>query len=200
MRFDEEQGTDRLLEALGSAEPLVGMQDRILHRLTEQERAAVPHAAAGFGIWWPWLAGGVALAALGFSAAFVYHPAALTTVAVAHVTSPTPLPPQREAPKPSLAPKPPVARNSQPPRRAASDQRTLPRPQELASFPAPESPLTQQEKLLLGIARHPDPGDLALLNPEKREEIARISRADFNQFFPQPLPQEKFYEHQNKDR
>jgi hypothetical protein len=200
MRYDEEQGTDRLLEALGSVKPPAGMQDRILHRLAEQERAAVPHAAAGFGLWWPWLAGGLALATLGLAAAFLYHPAAPPTAAVAHVTSPTFLPPKREAPRPSLAPKRHAARNSESPHQAASAQGTPPQPHELASFPAPESPLTQQEKLLLGIARHPGPGDLALLNPEKREEIAQISRADFNQFFPQPLPQEKFYELQNKDR
>jgi len=53
----------------------------------------------------------------------------------------------------------------------------------LPSSPAPPAPLTEQERLLLKLAPHPSADDLALLNPEKREEIARAEMTEFQDFF-----------------
>ena len=192
MRHEQEQGIDKLLQALGSAEPPTGMQDRILQRLAQEDLAPAPQVNAGFR--WPWLAGGLAMAAVLLVAVLSQRHAAPVSVAppptVAHMAPQTTQAPQPPAPKPAAA------------RHTAPQHAVSPVPprQELASFPAPEAPLTQQEKLLLHIAQHPGLDELALLNPEKRDEIAQMSAADFNQFFPQPLPQEKFYELKHKDR
>jgi hypothetical protein len=172
------------------------MQDRILQRMAQQNLTPAPQAAAGLR--WPWLAGGLAMAAVVLVAILSQRHVVSVSVAPRPTMAQTavPQPIRTVQPAPTPAPKPTAARNIAP-QRAASP---VPHTQELASFPAPEAPLTEQEKLLLNIAQHPGPDELALLNPEKRDEIAQMSATDFNLFFPQPLPQEKFYELQHQDR
>lgn len=50
------------------------------------------------------------------------------------------------------------------------------------SYPAPEAPLTKQEKLLQGIARTGGEQEFAMLNPEMRASKADKDRADFRRF------------------
>ncbi|WP_419804671.1 hypothetical protein [Terriglobus sp.] len=58
-----------------------------------------------------------------------------------------------------------------------------------ASFPAPEMPLTEQERLLLQIAHRNDPVELAMLDPVERNREFSKERAQTAHFFtPPPLP------------
>ena len=181
------------------------MNDRILARLAqaaEQEQtAAQPRKLSGIFAT-PWLAGGFALAgALALLLAFAlrppHHPPAANPNASVELAE------KPVSPQVPLAPID-VARHSMPRPSNLAQRWTYaieppanePARNEVASFPAPEAPLTEQEKVLLHIARHPRPSDFALLNPEARDQIAQVSRADFNQFFPQPMPQETYYESQ----
>ena len=192
---DHEQGIDRTLKALASAPPPPGMHDRILARLAHAKHEASTSRPRGFaGIFtMPWLASGFALAgALALCILF----------ATRHTPTP-PAPASAEAEERPVSPGIPlapidVARQALPRNSsfASAKRPATGRPTaepELASFPAPEAPLTEQEKLLLHIARRPGPDDFALLNPEARDQVAQASRADFNQFFPAPTSQEIYY-------
>jgi hypothetical protein len=61
-----------------------------------------------------------------------------------------------------------------------------------ASFPAPPMPLTEQEKLLLRIARKVNPVEMAMLDPKARAMQDAEEKAEFQRFFGQtarqPLP------------
>ncbi len=56
------------------------------------------------------------------------------------------------------------------------------------SLPAPPLPLTAQEKLLLRIAHHPNPVELAELDPHQREAAIAEERAAYKNFFHPPTP------------
>jgi hypothetical protein len=79
-------------------------------------------------------------------------------------------------------------------RRTAPLRRKVAAPEEqlvtaaLVSFPAPEAPLTDQEKLLLRIVHRGDPVEVAMLNPQElaREEAAEAE--EFQRFFPPKMP------------
>ncbi len=60
----------------------------------------------------------------------------------------------------------------------------------LASFPAPEAPLNAQEKLLLRLAHHDSPVELAVLTPASLAAEQARRRIEFQEFFkpPDPLP------------
>ena len=51
------------------------------------------------------------------------------------------------------------------------------------SFPAPPMPLTEQERLLLRVARKGDPEELALLNPVSRAARDVAEKAEVEKFF-----------------
>jgi hypothetical protein len=51
------------------------------------------------------------------------------------------------------------------------------------SQPAPEVPLTEQERLLLQVVRRGDPEELAMLEPEKRAARNEKEKADVKRFF-----------------
>ena len=153
----------------------------------------MPRLAGGFAI-----AGALTLCIV-FTMRSAHHPVTPPSI-VSEEPDGRPIPPQvplssidmaRRALPPSA-----IARSAKPPARSAQPSGSESSEPALADFPAPEAPLTEQEKLLLHIARHPGPDEFALLNPEARDEVAQASRADFNQFFPQPVPQETFYESQ----
>ncbi len=57
---------------------------------------------------------------------------------------------------------------------------------EEAGFPAPPEPLSEQEKLLLRLARRPNEGTVAMFDPKIREERAEAEKAEFEFFNPQP--------------
>jgi hypothetical protein len=58
----------------------------------------------------------------------------------------------------------------------------------LVSFPAPEAPLTEQERLLLRIVHRGDPVEVAMLNPQELAREEALEAAEFQRFFPPPAP------------
>ena len=63
------------------------------------------------------------------------------------------------------------------------------------SFPAPEMPLTEQERLLLRIAHRNDPVQVAMLDPVERNlQLAREQAASARFVAPAPLPAELQHE------
>jgi hypothetical protein len=54
-----------------------------------------------------------------------------------------------------------------------------------ASHPAPQAPLTQEEKLLLRIVHAGDPQQMAMLNPEIRARQEAENEAEFQEFVEQ---------------
>lgn len=89
--------------------------------------------------------------------------------------------PPAHRPRPAAGSREPVR-----PSMSAIDVATL---QEMraASHPAPEEPLTHQEKLLLSIVRKGDPQEMAMLNPVIRQQQEAQSEAEFNQFVKQSI-------------
>ncbi len=59
------------------------------------------------------------------------------------------------------------------------------------SQPAPEIPLTEQERLLLQLIRRGDPEELAMLEPEKRAARNEKEKADVKRFFQEEEPSEE---------
>lgn len=62
-----------------------------------------------------------------------------------------------------------------------------PREMRAASHPAPEAPLTQEEKLLLRVVNEGDPQQMAMLNPEVRAIEEAKSEAKFQEFVEQSI-------------
>jgi hypothetical protein len=60
-----------------------------------------------------------------------------------------------------------------------------------ASHPAPEEPLTQEEKLLLRLAHKGEPQVMAMLNPEIRQQKEEQSEAEFHQWIEQSIKGER---------
>ena len=60
-----------------------------------------------------------------------------------------------------------------------------------ASHPAPEEPLTQQERLLLRFVHRGDPQVMAMLNPEVREKQEAQNEAEFHQWVEQSMKGER---------
>ncbi|MEA3005047.1 MAG: hypothetical protein QOI94_316 [Acidobacteriaceae bacterium] len=67
------------------------------------------------------------------------------------------------------------------PRRSTS--RVLLRPTQTPGFPAPPLPMTEQEKLLLGLAHRNDAQDMNLLNPVAQAQQSAKATQQFQQFF-----------------
>ncbi len=81
------------------------------------------------------------------------------------------------------------------------DRRPLEQPAEFAQhgFPAPEAPLSEQERLLLRLARRPNQGTIAIFDPRLREERAAIEGAEFEFFNPQqPIKTDEVEETQSE--
>lgn len=192
----EDRDIDRFLRGLGAADVPPQLEARILQRLAASTLA--PHPSS---IWdrRPWFIGGfaAACAVLLMVALTAHHPhpqPAATNLALSghpnqekppSLRAPTPRTPHASA----FVRVPAGAPSSS---RAAKDTTATP----LQSFPAPEAPLTQQERLLLKIARNADAPEVQILIPEKRELLLAQSRAEFDKYFPQPKPQEIYDEKQ----
>lgn len=186
---------DRVLTALGAAEPPSGMNARLLAVLESRAIAPLPSRWQRLTLDLPRTS---RRAAIGLAAA------AALTIAI------TPLalhrPPHRPASVPAAISQPatsllplstsaPIAKASlphPPARRPHSGAQPAPPapPDNLhaASFPAPPLPLTRQERLLRRIAHTGDPIELAMLDPERRAEGRLLGERDFQTFFQPPSP------------
>jgi len=178
-RDDREETLDRLLTSLGSVKVDADFEQRILRRVeahqapTQAQRS--PRLPWTFG-----LASAIAAALIG--AAILLHSG--------RRSGPPPMTARVESRVPqtaSQAIRVPgrtriVARQKAaqlPPDRGATM---------LVSFPAPEAPLTEQERLLLRIAHTGDPVEFAALNPERRASVEAADEAEYLKFFPPPSP------------
>jgi len=178
-RDDREETLDRLLTSLGSVKVDADFEQRILRRVeahqapTQAQRS--PRLPWTFG-----LASAIAAALIG--AAILLHSG--------RRSGPPPMTARVESRVPqtaSQAIRVPgrtriVARQKAaqlPPDRGATM---------LVSFPAPEAPLSEQERLLLRLVHRNNPLLLAALSPEVQALKEAEKEAEFRRFFPTPKP------------
>ena len=190
---------DRLLVGLRDAKACPGMEGRILR--TIEDRAAATRASA----WWQLRPLSVMTAALacmvGLIGVFVLtahrpehasledpsaHPQTVTATAAPREFAPRSVPSSRaQLPARTRTRKSAAKLDG----KGNGDQQAL----MVESFPAPPLPLTEQERLLLRVAHHHDPADLALLDPTKQEMQIAAEHAQFEKFFASkttPIPLE----------
>jgi len=187
---NSDQDLKRILSALQDTEPPRAMQQRVLAVVAQRE--AVPSRA------FPWSVAALA-ATVGIAAILAIHPMPRGSHTSRQVKAlPEPLVSQVAAtPSPqSLVPHDASAKAHV----GILPARAKPRPRELLcdcdptalaeanapSLPAPELPLTEQEKLLRRIARHPNPVEVAELTPAAREARIAADSDDFKAFFTPP--------------
>lgn len=193
---------DKVLQALGAAEPPSGMNTRLLATLdaarAESHRARRLRPRLSF----PRLPTQRA-ATLGLAAAAVLAisvaPLLLHHNAATHLVPAAPAPVaslQLPRSQPSLAATIPATAHARSTRVSPPARSTNKEPPSTAldnlhatSFPAPPLPLTQQERLLRRIAHTGDPIELAMLDPERRAQGRLLGDQDFQAFFkPSPPP------------
>ena len=183
---DADETIERLLAGLRDAEPSAGMQRRIL--MAMEAREVVASDSPWRRLISPWLlrpaiAMSLACALASLIVAITVHP---PRHAPADVRSHATRADARQAKGlETVAQKAPVA-----PRRMAS-RVLVRRPRdvsavgetEVASYPAPPLPLTEQEKLLLRLAHRGDAEDMAILNPDVQAAQSARATEQFQQFF-----------------
>jgi hypothetical protein len=184
---EADQAIAALLGRLREAEPSAGLERRILTALAmrEQQISESPRHLLHVSRSWQ-LAGAVSLAGLILLATcLVFLPEKSSKIApkAQRSSGVKDRPAQRNPwlPESGSAAKQVVLRASRKPHHAqeSSAEENVGR----TSFPAPPLPLTEQEKLLLRLARRNDPKDRTLLNPELRAAQAAKSTQQFQQFF-----------------
>ena len=179
MRADE--AIDRVLAGLREAAAPEGMERRILEAV--RERAALREGAAASArqplVWGIALAGAAALCAAIYLTGFgTGHKSA---VAKGHTNAA-----QARAGevRGSLAVGPARAGGTQARvERVEAEDSLEVREMRAPSLPAPEMPLTEQERLLLRIAHQGDPELLAMLEPEVQAKLEADDVAEYQRFF-----------------
>jgi len=184
---NSDQDLKRILNALRDTEPPRAMQQRVLASVAQRE--AMPSRI------FPWsfvaLAATVGIAAIlainvmprgahSSSEVTVLPKPSVSQVAVT-VPAPQPLVPHASAKAPAgnLA-----AQTTRRPHQLLCDcDPTALAEANAPSMPPPELPLTEQEKLLRRIARHPNPVEVAELTPAAREARIAADSDDFKAFF-----------------
>jgi hypothetical protein len=163
---------DRLVSHLTSVEPGEGFHERMLSGIVER-RGAQERRPKLWMRWW--MASAAAFAcALVFAFVALLRPAELASPVIAFAPA-VPQPSARAILRPTL--RLTAGRRHQGTIHAAAHAKT---PQD---FPAPEAPLTAEEKLLLRVAHHPDPDEVALLDPAERAAVELRDQVQFQQFF-----------------
>jgi hypothetical protein len=184
-RDDHEEALDRLLTSLGSVKVDAGFEQRVL-RGVEAHQAPTPAQRSPRLLWTFGLASAVAAALIG--AAVMLHSGRRSGSQPAIARGELPKVPQPEvAQAVSHAARVPGRMRGAAPRKDAESSPNRGSTM-LASFPAPEAPLTEQERLLLRIAHTGDPVEFAALNPERRASVEAADEAEYLKFFPPPPP------------
>jgi hypothetical protein len=186
MKLDSEQDVDRILRALGSVEASAGMQQRVMAAVAQREEDT-----PGRNLTWGFAALAAAVVVAVFAVRLLprpspaHPPMASRTEAVPAGTSPVTVAIDNATPivthKRSLRA---VAR--EPHRLLCDCDPTALAEANAPSQLAPELPMTEQEKLLRQVARHPDPVQVAELSAASREEHITAERDDFKAFFTPP--------------
>lgn len=203
---NHDDAVDTVLAALRDATPPEGMEARIAQRL--QQHAAIAPAAefrwrdliAGTTLAGAWgrgalsgaaaamlVAGVVLFAQHGLRAGSGHEPVAVNQIAATRVVAPSKTSPDQAHGNPCVSPRVLRARSTVP-----EDKMLL--AEALAavnapSHPAPELPLTAQERELVQLARTADPKMLAALAPETQAKVDAQEEENFDKFFaPPPAP------------
>lgn len=182
-----------VLQALGSAAPNADLDTRILDRLAAP---TIEKVKPGWSVFAPVfgfaLIVAVAVASyVGHGAKPIRRPADIAAVSMASSPSAEQavmVPEKQRGASPIDRPWPVTT----PPQAPAVVRARMPLPRakaegELtASFPAPEMPLTEQERLLQHLARRPRGAEVELLSPDVRAAVAAEEDRRFAEFFPKP--------------
>ena len=164
---DPDETIASLLAGLRDAEPPPGMHRRIMDAMVEPRGTApgphrLLHAALAISL--------ACALAIAIRVPHHRHRPADVRRSMTNVDTPQTKPPQTVT----------VIRPREPRRPAA---RVLLRPPLTPGFPAPPLPLTEQEKLLLRLARRNDAQDVNLLNRDVRAQQSAEAAQQFEQFF-----------------
>jgi len=204
MSNNHHDAIDEALAALRNATPPEGMEARIADRM-QQHASASQHETAAAHAWWRGAVSGAAVATLAMAAVlFAQHHSQAMPQISAHAAaaanagavnaayikgSPTANDRGTPCAKPALLR---AQLSAAPPRMELTG---LPTPAELRaatiapSKPAPELPLTAQERELLRLARTADPKQLAAFDEEAQAKLEAQQAEDFDKFFtPPPAP------------
>jgi hypothetical protein len=184
VRFDgkENESIERALSGLRQVEAPAGLEDRVLRAVHDKmEIAKEPVDSRRWPAWASWAGFGLAAATALLMVAIALHRHDGSRSERQAVSAPA-----KRLPDTTAAANPPRnefdrAVSVRPEKQVHQAVREA-HPRQLASFPAPELPLTDEEKILQRIARSGDQQQLAVLNPELRAKDEAASEAEFKQF------------------
>ena len=201
---DNNARIDQVLQRLRKAEPAEGLEQRVLCAIQEQAPGATHTRRAGIRQVFPLASRWSAIAAAVLAGTLLFWSVNRPTrhqeirrdrAGLAHRPEPAikPPPPVHLAAIPTI-PRPQSSASANPsatlPPKGSGQGRTRQADVffSLANHPAPEAPLTDEERLLLRIAHRGAPEQFAVLNPDARDAQAKSDRADFQRFFGPPPP------------
>ena len=173
---DADETIKMLMAGFRDAEPPAGMQSRIFEALEFHamvspgslvSRLLRPSVAMAF------VCVAVLMAALALR---IYRPLHGSANATSHVTHYD----ARQGARPETTT---VKTSAGPRRKAQRGSANRPHKSELASYPAPALPLTEQERLLLRLAHRHDVQSVAILNPDLQAAASAEAAKQFQQFF-----------------
>ena len=181
---NSEEAIGKVLAGLRDTEAPQGMERRILDAV--EARASARQVAAPRWTWGVAIAGVVAVCLVLAITAIHWHERP-STQAQQHAV---PAESKGGAQGASLLPNKPIApvgvrtaTRKAPP--ISADEAVLLSELHAPSHPAPEAPLTNEEKLLLRVVHTGDPQLMAMLNPEERARQEAESEAEFQKFVEQ---------------
>ncbi len=194
----DEQRIARVLEGLREARPAEGLEQRMLRAVRERAPGVIHAQRAGHWSMFPYGSAIAAAVLVGMLVLGSIHRqtrhgeprrnATDNTRRAEPTIAPGSASPVHLAALPPLAyPHPGTAADPRAKWLRASSARLRPKPAaDLfagGNHPAPEAPLTDEERLLLRIAHRGAPEQFAVLNPDARDAQARSDKADFRKFF-----------------
>ena len=198
----QDRRIDDVLNALRQAEPRPGLEDRVLARLRAADAANQTHAKL---LHWPlavqsralapWLAAATLLAVAG-GTLLLHRTSRLIrrsmddTHSVAAVTAGPRLKRETEDIPVAVARAPHVSERHAP-RLVMSPQASAPRDEASDSLPPPPLPLTEQERLMLRLARREPPQQLAQLSKAAQDAALQHEKDSVTEFFTPPPPLEQ---------
>jgi hypothetical protein len=190
-----EHDIERVLEGLGRVEPPQGLEERVL-------RAMAARPATGqrwFALAWATAATLVVTAAVMAVSKLRESALAVEQQTMAQAGAVDSIAPTYHSSPAQVSPafRMNVATVLTPASSARSTHRAIPEHERLdteslgekgaeeAGFPAPPAPLTDQERLLLRLARRPNEATIAMFDPAIREERAAAEKEEFDFLNPQ---------------
>jgi len=203
---------DHVLTGLRDTVPPDGLETRIAHRIQEAAEAHTPPlfvfilnvvkdprillaAAPRYTLAGTATAGAAiaVLLAASLIASNLHRSLPAHPVSTASTAHPAPAPQtiaaQKSRPLPVASFKPPAQRNpSRLPTPLCDCDPIALAESNAPSHPAPQMPLTQQERLMLSVLRSGNQEEIAALNPTERDASLARDRADFQHFFAPSFP------------